>query len=182
MRDEENPTIPKNVSEGNLRYPSFSKGLRRYLDSVEDYFPYAATQLSLRQHAQHAGETEKYFPEEIEMERDELRDHLSGILPRAIRGSALVVLYSAFESTVIDFSNDLARDLQRSRFVPDGRGGSFPKRANEYFAKKLNVNLFSSELEQIGIDILRQLRNSFVHDQSVFTQLRPEIRASIEES
>lgn len=182
MSDVGDPQIPENAPDANSRYAALSSGLTLYLEAVEDFFPYAAARLSLRQYAQHAGEAEKYLPEELEMERDGLRAQLSGMLPRAIRGSALVVLYSAFESTVLDFSKSLASDLECLPFDPFAGAGSFPRRAEKYFSEAFKVQLFSDELEKSGIDVLRSLRNSFIHQQSTFTRLRADIQASIAES
>ena len=53
-------------------------------------------------------------------------------------------------------------------------------KANKYFATVFEVQLFSGELEKTGINILRALRNSFIHQQSAVARLSPAMRASIE--
>ncbi len=113
------------------------------------------------------------------MGRESLRAHLTGTLPRAIRGSALVVLYSAFESTVLEFSRSLSIDLQRPNFSPIAKRGAFPRQASRHFEEVFDVRLFSDESESSAIDDLRTLRNSIVHQQCSFARLPARIRDSI---
>jgi hypothetical protein len=152
------------------------------LESVEQFFPWAAARLATRQYARHAADSQEILPEEHQMERDYLRAQLSGMLPRAIRGSALVVLYSAFESTTLDFAKSLSADLRCPEFVPTATRGAFPKKASRYFEEMFRVRLFSDELEESEFEVLRTLRNSVVHQQSDFSRLPARIRNSISTS
>ena len=179
MPDVGNDPSAEHTSGATLEYAALSSGLTRYLESVEMFFPYAAAQLSLRQHAEHAAGADVYFEEELDSERAQLQDELLGVVPRAIRGSALVVLFSAFESTVMDFSKELSSELELPPFDPSSKKGTLLEKANRYYSDTCGVQLFSSPVEKRGIEILRRLRNSFVHKQSTFLALPEEIQASI---
>lgn len=159
-------------------YAAASSALPRYLECVEQFFPFAAAKLSLTLHQEHAADVGKYLPEELEAERIQLQQQLRGPIARAIRGSALVVLYSAFESTVLDAARELASTLKLQRFEPDPQA-SFFAQANHQFKAVFDVNLFSSAAERDVIDRLRLLRNSFIHNQSSVDRLRPGLKDSI---
>jgi hypothetical protein len=159
-------------------HPAISSAIARYLECVEDFFPYAATKLSLGQYNEHAGDADKYFPEELEMERAHLHQQLQGPIARAIYGSALVVLYSAFESTVMDFSRELEQELKCPRLQPSPKA-AFPEQAGHHFAAAYGVDLFSAQSEKEGIELLRLLRNSFIHHQSSFRRLPTRIQGLI---
>jgi hypothetical protein len=173
--------LPPSDSPGtdvNGSYSALTSGIVRYLECLEDFFPYAATKLSLNQHKEHAADAERYSLEELESERVQLQQQLQGPIPRAIRGSALVVLYSAFESTVMDFSRELSGDLKCSRFEPRSKP-SFPEQAEQHFRNAFKVDLFSGRTEKQGVDQLRLLRNSFIHNQSSFQHLPRQLQKGI---
>lgn len=168
------------------RLTALSGGLSRYLESVEDFFPYAATQHLLRQHSENARNVDQYSEEELQYLQEDMNSHLMDSLPRAILGSAFVVLYSAFESTVVDFAQELAKELSTASIDPsfkDGTRDPFPIKAERYFESVFDVRLFSNAVEKFQVnDTLRELRNSFVHKQSVFKRLPRRLRQSIVES
>jgi len=153
-----------------------------YLRAVEDFFPYVAARFTTEQCTEHAANVREYFPEELEIEREELQQHLLGPLPRSIRGSALVVVFSTFESTTMDFAAELARELGRAGFSPESGRGSFIKKANKHFAEIFNVSLFSDHCEQKGIETLGSLRNSFAHRLSTFSRMDEKLQKRINES
>ena len=168
------------------RFGVLSGGLACYLEAVEDFFPYAATQQLMRQHSKHARDADRFPEDEIEYLQKEFDDHLSETLPRAILGSALVVLYSAFESTVSDFARDLEKELSLPSVdtsFRDGTRDSLPIKAERYFRSTYDIRLFSNDLERVRInEILREFRNSFVHHQNAFHKLPHLLKNSIVES
>ena len=169
-----------NRPDGSDEWPrseALSKDLELYVAAVEEFFPYVAAQLSMRQYAAVPGEN--YFAEEIEMEREVLRTQLAGPLPRAIRGSALVVLYSAFETTTLNSAKTLSRVLECPSFDPQSERGQFSIKAERYFSEIVKVKLFSGKHESAGIDTLKALRHSFVHRQSAVDTLPKWLRAEM---
>jgi hypothetical protein len=175
---EQAPPSDSPGPDSNGSYAALTLAIVRYLGCLEDFFPYAAAKLSLNQYKEHTADAGTYSPEELESERVQLHEELQGPIPRAIRGSALVVLYSAFESTVMDFSRELSGDLKCSPFEPRSKR-SFLEQAERHFASAFNVGLFSGRTEKQGVDQLRLLRNSFIHHQSSFQHLPRQLQNRI---
>ena len=169
-------------SERQLRYEARSRVLDTYLHAVEDFFPYIAARFKTEQYSEHAANVKEYFPEELEIEREELRQHLLGPLPRSIRGSALVVIFSTFESTTMDFAAELTHELGCASFLPVSGRGSFINKASKHFTQVFDVSLFSNQREQKDIETLGSLRNSFAHRLSTFSRMDEKLRKRINES
>jgi hypothetical protein len=78
----------------------------------------------------------------------------------------------------MDFSRELSDDLKCSPFEPRSKP-SFPEQAEQHFVNTFKVDLFSGRTEKQGVDQLRLLRNSFIHNRSSFQHLPRQLQNRI---
>ncbi len=108
-------------------------------------------------------------------------------LESLIFGSTMVGVYGAFESTVNQIFNYCALEYSLNTFEKykkemNYRKLSFPILASEYSSEILKLPLFCDSLSFQSVDILRRLRNSFVHSGSLISALDVELRNFISNS
>lgn len=160
-------------------FKTFSCDLELYLQAIEEFVPYITAQLLVRQKAKHATEQCQYPQEELELEAVALRKQIIGPLPSAVRGSALVVMYSIFETTALGYAEALVREINCIPFNPRTERGEFIPKITRYYQEVLNIRLFADKRETAGFDTLKELRHSFVHKHCSFNMLPKWLRAEI---
>lgn len=169
-------TLPEEENERRPRFEALSGSLTLYVESLEMAFPVIVERHKTQQYIEHAANTGEYAIEELEYQERELSKALFGPVARAMRGSALVVFYAAFESTVKDYAKDIAQDLGCDVFNSRDYDCQFMVAANRYFSEVLRTELFGHSREQTQLNLLRLLRNSFVHRQSEVNGMPAKIR------
>lgn len=150
---------------------ALSNDLSIYVEALDEFFPYIAKQFIVRQKARHQSEKDTYFPEELQQEEQALHTQICGALARSINGSALVVIYSTFELTTLDYAKYASGQLKLNPFNPSTEKGQFIVKAQRYYREVLGINLFGSREETAALDTLKALRHSFVHQQSSIPRL-----------
>ena len=161
-----------------IRYEALSTSLDIYVDSVMSAYVVTIESAKLGQHAEHArlSENPDYCAEELNEDRQLLNDQLKGAVARNIFGSALVVVYGAFESTVMDFAAELT-----SKFgcPPLRSSHGFIKAATKHFDTHLGFPLFQSMNERQAFELLCGLRNAFVHHRSIVSEMSQDTQRAI---
>ena len=161
------------------QYEALSSSLPLYIKSIELAFPIVVQKHKTEQYLEHARLSDSYAPEELDFLKKGLSEKLDGPVARAVQGSALVVLYGAFESTVWDFANDISGEVAVDHLQVRGGRESFLVQAERYFSDVLKIPLFSHARERDQLDILCRLRNSFVHRRSVIDDMPADLRKRV---
>lgn len=174
--DEEEPF------ESDLsRYGALGDSLKLYANSIERAMSDIAARLKTDQYAEHAARHGDYPAEELEYLRKDLNQKIQGPIARAMRGSALVVLFSAYESTRDDVAGWASEKMRCARKWKTRKEENPLQMAADYFSSRLGFELFSRGTgEQSRVDDLRLLRNAFVHHGSKAKSLPGDLVTRLE--
>ena len=95
------------------------------------------------------------------------------IQPRMIRGSCLVILYSAYESAVREAANTIQRRRDQRLSIDDIRKQGFLQRAKMYYGSVLNFDLSESNERWRKLILLSKLRHIIAHENGNLRSARP---------
>ena len=158
----------------------FAGNLGLYVQAIEEFVPYISAQLQIRQRSRLATQSQNFPPEEIDYLVSDLRSSISSPLTRTIRGSALVVIYAVFETTALSYAETIDREIgTNSPFNPRSERGEFISKITRHYSDVLGVKLFVDSSEYSGLNTLKALRHSFVHNQCSISALPKWLKAEM---
>lgn len=110
---------------------------------------------------------------ERQLAYQEYWDRTDNILPRYFRGTFLIALWAVYESSVQEVADHHRVQKKLTRRMPK-RGGSFPKRARDYFDREIQevLDLKSGRLDRI--DDLYVIRNALAHANGQLRWVAPD--------
>lgn len=156
------------LSYPGISYHHFSRGLRVYLDNLEEFIMHAGSQYQLR--SQHLIEDrgdeidEAAYMQEINFIEDVAQKEIPGY----VRMSAIMLLWGMFEAMVVDVARYVAKKEGMSRQLSDMRGKSFPWRARKYYERELQIDSLWKDKQCQEASTLKLIRDKIAHRNGKF--------------
>lgn len=145
-------------------------GLEQYLAAIEEQLPYLKSQYGVRLSARLNANRHLMDAEEIQDEEAQISYVTEDLFPRVFLAGFILSLWAVFESAVTDLA-DYAKSQRAQLFsVGDLRGGDFLAQAMKYFERVLDVRLLPDRHTLDRIELLKAIRNAFVHHNGRITK------------
>lgn len=155
--------------------------LQRYVRTVDQFLPHAASQQAIRIRAQLKRVTDPVRTGELEHELEIAALDATVTLPRVVWGGVLVSIFATYENGV----RMALRHWQRTTNDPEDfcvlpRKG-FIKSADAYASARFGVKLFQDGGSREAITSLNSFRNSFAHGSGLVSDLPATLAKAINE-
>jgi|GEM_PF-5758641 len=190
MNNSKPLSLPVEISPSKEVFPTTDirlSALGYYIENLDEFVSWATNQTHVR---------EKHKIENLEdpVDQGEREGTLATMmstgqfsLESLIYGSTMVGVYATFESTVTQIFKYCAYEYSLNNFEKYKKEMNysklnFPILASQYSSDILKLPLFCDTLSFQSVDILRRLRNSFVHRGSLISELDVDLQSFISRS
>lgn len=147
--------------------------LREYYNIVEEQIDYLSQQLPIRLRASLEHKGLKWEDAEVQIGYQELHALIGGVLPRYFRGSVILILWAATETTLDDIANILQKQKGIKLSSKDIQGDTLD-RFSKYFEHVLNYPLDKQSDAWTQLRELQTIRNCLAHFNGRLSLVRPD--------
>jgi len=160
------------MCEKASKFPERDKrfsALEGYVDNLEEFINVTHDQTVLRLHSQIKNESDPVKEGEVSFILSQLEESGKEDLSSMVCGAALVSVYFAYEASLLSWFEHLSKELESKKFAAfknnrKNKKESFVRLAECYSSEILGFSIFSGAQGSEVIELLRKLRNSYVHN------------------
>jgi hypothetical protein len=120
-------------------------------------------------------ELESIHPEDAEIDRYELEEQLTHVLPKTLRGGFVLALWSTLESCTRDLAHYASKHLDQ-QFPTSLSSGGFVEGSDKAFRALFGFDACQSPEEREALKRLAKIRNALVHHNANITELPSDLK------
>ena len=173
------------MCEKASRFPEKDKrfsALEGYVDNLEEFINVTHDQTVLRLQAQIKNESDPVKEGEASFILSQLEGSGKEELSSMVCGSALVSVYFAYEASLLSWFEHLSEELGLKKYATfknnrKNKKESFITLAEGYSSEILGFNIFCGVQSSEVIELLRKLRNSYVHNASSISDVQDKYKS-----